>query len=119
MSLCNCNQVVALPVSGQLSPAQVGNTYVRDKGPDDFAELLHREATRGTTIKIVPQLERTPPPSTFLSVIPAIYGRKKNAMYGRYLEEGERWLVRRRSEQQLLDSITMKVSNLLTMRASG
>ena len=93
------------------SPAQVGNTYVRDKGPDDFAELLHREATRGTTIKIVPRVERTPPPSSssaFLTVIPSMH-----------LEGGERRLVRRQSEQQLLDSITMKVSNLLTMKASG
>lgn len=79
----------------QPSHTQIGSTPVQDKGLDEFGELLQREATKGTTLKIIPNVERTPPPSTsaYLSVRPSM--------------------------QQLVDRQTMLVSNLLTMRATG
>ena len=40
--------------------SQIADTATRDKSPDDFAVLLQREATKGTTVKIVPRL--SPPP---------------------------------------------------------
>lgn len=78
----------------------IGDTSVRGKTPEEFGELLQTEAVKGTTVRIVPRL--SPPPSASSS-----------------LELPEKKLVRRTSEQQLLDSITMKVANLLSMRTCG
>ena len=85
-------------------PPQVGDTTTRDKGPDDLAELLQSAAPKGTTVKILPRLERSPPPSLNPASLSSLDGEKK--------------LLQRHSDQQL-DSITMKVSNLLSMKASG
>lgn len=81
---------------------------MRGKSLDEFGELLQQEASKGTTIKIVPRLERSPPPSLMHT----------SSLQGS-LDHGEKKLIRRQSEQQIVDAITVKVSNLLTMRASG
>ena len=80
----------------------IGDTPVRGKTPDDFADLLETEAVRGTTVRVAPRL--SPPPSS--------------SSAASSLDYPERKLVRRQSEQ-LLDSITVKVSNLLSMRTCG
>ena len=80
----------------------IGDTLVRGKTPDDFAELLQTEAVRGTTVRVAPRL--APPPSSFSTASS--------------LDHPECKLVRRQNEQ-LLDSITVKVSNLLSMRTCG
>ena len=86
---------------------QIGDTSVKDKGPDDFALLLQKEACEGTSIRIVPRL--SPPPSiTSLSL-----------GYGSLDGSDRSGLSRRPSEQQLMSSLTMKVSNLLSMRPPG
>lgn len=89
----------------QPSHTQIGSTPVQDKGLDEFEELLQREAPKGTTFKIIPCVEHTPPPSSsaYLSVTPSMSG-------------GKRQLVQRPSELQTLE---VKVAKLLTMRATG
>ena len=87
---------------------QIGDTPVRDKSGDEFAELLQREAPLGTTIKIVPRV--SPPPSSHSIASSLGYCS---------LDAGERRsLVRRQSDREMVDSITMKVSNLLSMKSS-
>jgi len=49
--------LILLPTS-----SQIGDTPVKGKNLDEFGELLQQEAPKGTTIKIVPRLERSPPP---------------------------------------------------------
>ena len=83
---------------------QVGDTPVRDKGPDDFAELLQNEAVKGTSVRIIP---RVSPPPSFSSI-----------SYGSMDSTSGRSLIRKQSDHQL-DSITLKVSNLLSMKGSG
>ncbi|XP_064396525.1 uncharacterized protein LOC135343497 [Halichondria panicea] len=87
---------------------QIGDTSVKDKGPDDFALLLQTEACEGTSIRIIPRL--SPPPSTNASL----------SLGYSSLEMSERpSICSRPSEQQLASSVTMKVSNLLSMKPPG
>ena len=88
---------------------QIGDTAVRDKGPDDFADLL-QDAVNGTSVRIVP---RVSPPPTVSSINSSLgYWSLDSAASGRNL-------ALKQSEQQLMDAITMKVSNLLSMKGSG
>lgn len=82
---------------------QIGDTPVRDKGPDDFAGLLQK-AVNGTTIRIVPRV--SPPPST----------TSINSSLGYGSLDAPRL---KQTDQQVIDSITMKVSNLLSMKGTG
>lgn len=91
-----------------VSTHQIGDTPVRDKGPDDFAELL-QDAVNGTSVRIVPRV--SPPPST--SSINSSLG------YGSLDTSSGRNLVLKQNEQQAMDAITMKVSNLLSMKMKG
>ena len=70
-----------------------------------------KETASGTStkVKVLPRMERSPPPPASLSL----------HSLGSSLELTEKKLNRRQSEKQLLDSITLKVSNLLSMKASG
>ena len=72
---------------------------------------LQKETGSGTCtkVKVLPRIERSPPPPSSLSL----------QSLGSSLELTEKKLNRRQSEKQLLDSITLKVSNLLSMKASG
>lgn len=88
---------------------QIGDTAIAGKGPDDFHVLLQTEAPRGTTVKVIPRL--SPPPS--------VTSVTSSAGYGSLEPADRRPLMRRQSDQQLMGSLTMKVSNLLSMRASG
>jgi len=81
---------------------------VRDKGPEDFAELLH-DAVNGTTVRIVP---RVSPPPTSGSINSSIG-------YGSLDTVSTRNVGLKQTDQQVIDSITMKVSNLLSMKGSG
>jgi hypothetical protein len=89
----------------------VGDTSVRGMSPDNFQELLEKETGSGTStkVKVLPRMERSPPPPSSLSLL----------SLGSSLEITEKKLLRRQSEKQMLDSITLKVSNLLSMKASG
>jgi len=89
---------------------QIGDTPVKDKGPDDFAYLLQQESVIGdsTSIRIIPQLSPTPSAASSLSL-----------GYGSLDLAEKAVLSRRQSEQQLMSSITMRVSNLLSMRGPG
>lgn len=62
-----------------------------------------------TKVKVLPRMDRSPPPPSSLSLL----------SLGSSLEASEKKLLRRQSEKQMLDSITLKVSNLLSMKASG
>ena len=90
---------------------QVGDQLVRDKGPEDFAELLRTEASHGTTVKILPQLSSSSTGTSVHSIASSI-GYSS-------LDVAERkQLVRRQSDRELASSLTTKVTNLLTMKAS-
>lgn len=88
---------------------QIGDTLVRDKGPEEFSELLQREAVLGTSVRILPRV--SPPPSSSLNSSLGYSSLDTSA--------GGRSLVRKPSDNQMMDSITMKVSNLLSMKGTG
>lgn len=87
---------------------QIGDTYVRDKGPEDFADILQKEAVKGTSVRILPRV--SPPPSASIN---------SSLGYSSLDTSSGRSLVRKASDNQMMDSITMKVSNLLSMKGSG
>lgn len=82
---------------------------MRDKGPEEFSELLQREAVLGTSVRILPRV--SPPPSSSLNSSLGYSSLDTSA--------GGRSLVRKPSDNQMMDSITMKVSNLLSMKGTG
>ena len=85
---------------------------MRDKGPEEFAEILRNEASHGTTVKILPQLSSSSSGSTSIHSIASSIGYSS-------LDVAERkQLVRRQSDRELASSLTTKVTNLLTMKAS-
>ncbi len=84
---------------------QIGDTSVKDKGPDDFALLLQKEACEGTAIRIVPRL--SPPPTTNTNSLSLGYSS---------LDMSEKSVP---SCRQSESAVTMKVSNLLSMKPPG
>lgn len=94
-------------ISLSFPPVQIGDTYVRDKGPEEFSELL-QEAIKGTSVRVLPRV--SPPPSSSIN---------SSLGYSSLDASSGRSLVRKASENQVMDSITMKVSNLLSMKGSG
>ena len=90
---------------------QIGDHLVRDKGPKEFADLLSTEASHGTTIKILPHLSSSSSGSTSVPGIASSIG------YSPLHVAKRKQLVRRQSDMELT-SLTNKVTNLLTMKAS-
>ena len=90
---------------------QVGDHLVRDKGPDDFGELWRHEAAHGTTVKILPQLSPSSSGAGMHSIASSIG-------YSSLDVTDRKQLIRRQSDRDVTSSLTTKVSNLMTMKAS-
>ena len=89
---------------------QVGDHLVRDKGPEEFAELLRGEAVQGTTMKIIPQLSS--------SSTTSIHSFASSIGYSSFDVADRKQLLRRQSDREMASSLTTKVTSLLSKKAS-